>query len=632
MVDVRLGVLQARMRRMGLGEEECHSDNYLMSEDASLVVMEFGMNPIVDEERSFDIYPDPPEADSSALPLRPPVVTIMGHVDHGKTTLLDSLRHTSVASGEAGGITQHIGAFSVPLASLVNSESLSEGGVKSITFLDTPGHAAFTGMRARGASVTDIVVLVVAADDGVMPQTKEVLELVKKSGVGLVVAINKCDKPGVDFERVKGALGAEQIHLEEDGGDVPSVKVSGLKGQGLDTLVETLGVLAEVRDLRASVEGRGEGWVLESRVERGRGNSATILVTRGTLHVGSVIIAGTTWCKIRQMLDDKNRPIKSAPPGTPVNITGWKDLPLAGDKILQPYDYSAGKGNKGEDEVKRAVANRIRDKERKALMNDVEVINEKRRIERERQVEEEARHEAIKAEGGDVSAAIRSEERRLKREEEERGKKELRLIIRADVSGTVEAVVGALEGIGNNEVGVKIIHTDVGDVSDSDVAMAEASDATIIGFSVKAPRSIETLASSKNIPLHTESVIYRLIELVRTKVAGLLPPIIETRVNGEATVLQVFTIAVKGQKEGQVVAGCRVGNGVVGKGDVVRVLRGEGREVVFEGPLESLRHLKKEINEARKGSECGMVVDGFKDVKEGDQIVSITKVEKAQQL
>jgi translation initiation factor IF-2 len=271
-------------------------------------------------------------------------------------------------------------------------------------------------------------------------------------------------------------LGAEQIHLEEDGGDVPSVKVSGLKGQGLDTLVETLGVLAEVRDLRASVEGRGEGWVLESRVERGRGNSATILVTRGTLHVGSVIIAGTTWCKIRQMLDDKNKPIKSAPPGTPVNITGWKDLPLAGDKILQPYNYGVGKGNKGEDEVKRAVANRIRDKERKALMNDVEVINEKRRIERERQVEEEARHEAIKAEGGDVSAAIRSEERRLKREEEERGKKELRLIIRADVSGTVEAVVGALEGIGNNEVGVKIIHTDVGDVSDSDVAMAEASD------------------------------------------------------------------------------------------------------------------------------------------------------------
>jgi translation initiation factor IF-2 len=252
--------------------------------------------------------------------------------------------------------------------------------------------------------------------------------------------------------------------------------VSGLKGQGLDTLVETLGVLAEVRDLRASVEGRGEGWVLESRVERGRGNSATILVTRGTLHVGSVIIAGTTWCKIRQMLDDKNRPIKSAPPGTPVNITGWKDLPLAGDKILQPYDYGVGKGNKGEDEVKRAVANRIRDKERKALMNDVEVINEKRRMERERQVEEEARHEAIKAEGGDVSAAIRSEERRLKREEEERGKKELRLVVRADVSGTVEAVVGALEGIGNNEVGVKIIHTDVGDVSDSDVAMAEASD------------------------------------------------------------------------------------------------------------------------------------------------------------
>lgn len=265
-VDRKLPALQRRMTRMGMTPEQVHSDYLLSAEDASLVAMEYNLTPIVDAEKSFDIYPDPqPTAEElAALPGRPPVVTIMGHVDHGKTTLLDALRHTSVAKGEAGGITQHIGAFSVPL---------STGTAGTITFLDTPGHAAFTAMRARGAHVTDIVVLVVAADDGVMPQTREVIELVKAEGdhIGLVVAINKCDKPGVDVQRVKNALMSEGVYLEEDGGDVPCVQVSGLKGIGLEELVETLATVAEVRDLRASRESKAEGFVLESRVEKGRG-------------------------------------------------------------------------------------------------------------------------------------------------------------------------------------------------------------------------------------------------------------------------------------------------------------------------------------------------------------------------
>lgn len=268
-VDQKLPALQRRMQRIGMTPEQTHSDYLLSAEDASLVAMEYNLTPIVDEEKSFDIYPDPPPsaAELAHLPSRPPVVTIMGHVDHGKTTLLDALRHTSVAAGEAGGITQHIGAFSVPLATSTASPDAT------ITFLDTPGHAAFTAMRARGAHVTDIVVLVVAADDGVMPQTKEVIELVKAEGdhIGLVVAINKCDKPGVDIHRVKNALMVEGVYLEEDGGDVPSVQVSGLKGIGLDELVETLATVAEVRDLRASRESKAEGFVLESRVEKGRG-------------------------------------------------------------------------------------------------------------------------------------------------------------------------------------------------------------------------------------------------------------------------------------------------------------------------------------------------------------------------
>lgn len=401
-------------------------------------------------------------------PLRPPVVTIMGHVDHGKTTLLDALRNTAVAAGEAGGITQHIGAFSVPLKSLLPANAPPTDA--TITFLDTPGHAAFTGMRARGASVTDIVVLVVAADDGVMPQTKEVLELVKAEGddVGLVVAINKIDKPGVDLEKVKSELGAEGIYLEEDEGDVQSVRVSGLNRIGLDNLVETLSTLAELRDLRGRTTGKAEGWVLESNIDKGAGRVATVLVTRGTLKVGTVVVAGTTHCKVRRMTDHTGKTIKSAGPGTPVVVSGWKEIPQAGDEMLEAPN--------GEGEARKVVVNRLAQAERKKLLKDTEVINAKRQEDRERLEAEHAEETAVRASGGNVFEAKLKASRVAAAEARRNEYKELRLVVKGDVSGTVEAVEGALSGIGNKEAGVKIIHTGVGEVTDSDVALAEASD------------------------------------------------------------------------------------------------------------------------------------------------------------
>ncbi|WVR03987.1 translation initiation factor IF-2 [Kwoniella sp. DSM 27419] len=606
---VKLFPLQAKMARLDMSEDQRRPDYLLNAEQSCDIALEYGFNPVVDDEASFDIYPDPDVEDPSQ-PLRPPVVTIMGHVDHGKTTLLDSLRHTSVAASEAGGITQHIGAFSVSLSSLLPAGSTSS----TITFLDTPGHAAFTAMRARGASVTDIVVLVVAADDGVMPQTREVLELVKSEGdkVGLVVAINKCDKPGIDVDKVKSALGAEGIHLEEDGGDVASVRVSGLTRLGLGELVETLSTLAEIRDLRARREGKAEGYVLESRVDKGRGNVATVLVTKGTLRTGASIVAGQTWCRVRQMQDDKGKAIREALPGAPVSITGWKDLPTAGDELLEAV--------KGEDEAKKAINNRKRDEERKKMMEDVEQINAKRREERLRLEAEAAAAEALENGEEVQDAKPRVEERKM-----------LRLVIKADVSGTVEAVVGSLEHIGNKEAGVKIVSTGVGDITESDVALAQASDATVIGFSVSAARPIQTLARSSNVPLQLESVIYRLIDMVRSRVAALLPPRIEYSVKGEASVIQLFNINVK-KRESITIAGCRVGNGVIDRNQTVRVLRGKDREVVFEGTIETLKHLKKEVQEVRKGMECGIALEGFTDIREGDEIVNVTRTEVPREL
>ncbi|PPR08107.1 hypothetical protein CVT24_010568 [Panaeolus cyanescens] len=583
-LNMRLAQLQYRMKRAGL-EEDSSYDHLLSSDYATLLVEELGYKPVVDDEAAFDIHA-PPVSTDAQLPLRPPIVTIMGHVDHGKTTLLDTLRSASVAKGEAGGITQHIGAFSVP----ISSAATAAGTPQSITFLDTPGHAAFSAMRARGANVTDIIVLVVAADDGIMPQTKEVIELWKndQDQLSLVVAINKVDKPGIDLDRVKKALMAEGVQLEEFGGDIPAVHVSGLTGEGLPDLIETLSAVAEYRDLRAEADGIAVGHIIESNVHKGLGPVATVLVSRGCLQVGAHIISGLTQAKVRRMTDSTGKSIQKATPGMAVTVSGWKALPKAGEEAIEGSDS----------DIKKALANRERRLENQILHSDIEAINAHRRNEKDTSADQ-------------VVAPT--------------GPKELRLIIKADVSGSGEALEGALNGIGNKIVMTKVIQTSVGPITESDVLLAKAANATIVGFSVSATRSIQNLASQNAVPITTSDIIYKLIDDIRARVIDQLPRIIEIKVTGEATVLKTFEIQLKAQNT-KMIAGCRVTNGMIEKSKFARIIR-KG-ETVYEGTLDTMRQLKKDITEARKGLECGLGFKDFADLHEGDLIQMFEKVEK----
>lgn len=403
----------------------------------------------------------------SIYPLRPPVVTIMGHVDHGKTTLLDSLRKTSVAAGEAGGITQHIGAFSVLLPSK-----------QRITFLDTPGHAAFSAMRARGAHTTDIVVLVVAAEDGVMPQTAEAIKHAEEAGVPIIVAINKCDKYGAEPEKAKQALLKYGVTVEDLGGETQCIEVSGLTGKNLDKLEEAILTLAEVLDVRAEVDMKGEGHIIESQIEKGRGNVATVLVKRGTLRVGDTIVAGEAWCKVKALVNDTGKNVKEAPPGTPVKVMGWKDLPKAGDEML---------GAESEEQAKLAVTNRVLKKERQEQLRTLVAINEKRRITAEEEDEEklavkEHKRKAWLFHQGmlDTYPEPIHVKKQLSvaamaaKEEEASEVKNLRMVVKGDVSGTVEAVCDALSGLPANQVHVSVIQSGVGNISESDIQFASS--------------------------------------------------------------------------------------------------------------------------------------------------------------
>ncbi|KAE8233159.1 hypothetical protein CF326_g1803 [Tilletia indica] len=731
-LGIKLWDLQVRMRNMG--HDDIRPDLTLPFTDAELIAAEFNLLAIANDEAAFDIYPRPPLTALShsntpkqeVLPLRPPVVTIMGHVDHGKTTLLDKLRSTSVAAGEAGGITQHIGAFSVPVQS--SSSSSEGGGVQFVTFLDTPGHAAFTAMRSRGASVTDIVVLVVAADDGVMPQTKEVIELWKElsareasfdpsssstegdsskskggrragsGAVQLVVALSKSDKPTADPERVKRQLLSEGIELEEYGGEVPCVAVSGKSGEGLDLLQDTLVTLAELAELRAEQSGPVEGYVVESKVEKGRGNVATVLVKRGALRVGDVGVAGTTWAKVRSMTDSAGLTLRELRPGQAGVVTGWKELPSAGDEMLGAPLEQGNAG--GETAAKRAVENRKKRVEAAKLGEDVAQINEQRRVlaeEQERKkradfVERQQKRlaEAALAAGKSVEQLIREnklagrlpfgdedgpegaaaalgEEGKDAAAVEEDKKKELLVIVKADVSGSAEAVIGAISGIGNKEAGVRIVSSGVGEPTEGDLAMARAVGARIIAFNVSVPRAIERAAASYSppIPVHSSPIIYRLMEYVSTSVGALLPPVRQIRVTGEATIAQIFKINVRSRVFHNV-AGCRVTNGTIARSSEVRILRpskddgiddddddeddepaekgddsaglsvgsdaGGGRKVVWMGKLDSLKHGKNEVPERGKGTECGMSFEGFQNFQEGDVVQCFYVVETPRQL
>ncbi|THH29643.1 hypothetical protein EUX98_g4544 [Antrodiella citrinella] len=601
--DSHITTLQRVMVQAGMNDDTAH-DHILSSEYSSLLALEFNRNPIVDDEAAFDIHPPPVTQDKSKLALRPPVVTIMGHVDHGKTTLLDTLRSASVAKGEAGGITQHIGAFSVPVKGEVD---------RSITFLDTPGHAAFTAMRARGAGVTDVVVLVVAADDGIMPQTREVLDLVRKDdNVKLIVAINKIDKLGADPEKVERALLAEDVQLESFDGDIPCVHVSGLTGKGLDQLVETISLVAEMQDLRAEKEGPVQGYVLESRMQKGLGPVATVLLLRGSMSPGNHLICGNTWAKIRRLTSPAGSTVKTVYPGEAVVVSGWKEVPGAGDEVL----------NGTESAVKKALANRIRKTETEATLQDVDAINNSRREERGRREEEVA--QAKLARRGQRGGRVQAGTAGVKEEEEKDVLKELRVVVKGDVSGSVEAVAGAIQGIGNHLAHVKIVATGVGEVTESDVMRAKAAEGMIVAFSVKAPNAIESMAVGQGVSILSSSIIYHLMDEVKERVIKLLPGTFERRVRGEATVLEIFDIHLKAQKIMKV-AGCRVSNGVIEKSKHARVVRNGER--VFEGRLDTFRHLKKDITEAGKGMECGMSLENFSDLQVGDMIQMYDEVE-----
>ncbi|CAK5279456.1 unnamed protein product [Mycena citricolor] len=603
LLGVRLEDLQDKMYMAGM-ESQASFDYVLTSDYAVLLAEEMGRRPIVNDEAAFDLFPPSPHPNPETLPTRPPVVTIMGHVDHGKTTLLDTLRSSSVAKGEVGGITQHIGAFSVPLP------SPDPTGPQSITFLDTPGHAAFSAMRARGAQVTDIIVLVVAADDGIMPQTREVIELIKKDRdhIGVVVAINKIDKHGSNPEAVQKALLVEGIQLEDYGGDTPAVQVSGLTGKGLPDLLDTLSLISEIQDLRAESDGPAFGYVLESKVVKGLGPIATVLVLRGTLKAGAHILSGLHHGKVRMMHDSNGKLVKNASPGMAITVSGWKSLPNAGDEVLQG----------AEGDVKKAIANRQRKADMQASLADVQAINASRKLERDRRQVEAAA--AATAAASPNMAKVTQE-----REEGETGPKELRLVIKADVSGSAEAVEGALQGIGNHLAMTKVISSGVGPIMESDIMMAKAIGGTVVGFSVPSSRAIETLAGQHNVPIISSDIIYRLMERVKDSVIALLPVTYESKVLGEAKVLQLFEITVKGKKL-KTVAGSRVLNGVLDKTKQARVVR-DGK-VIHEGTFETMRHFKKDVAELRKGTECGLNLTEFNDLQVDDVIQGYEIIEK----
>ncbi|KAK6947883.1 Translational (tr)-type GTP-binding domain [Dillenia turbinata] len=505
---------------------------------------------------------------------RPAVVTVMGHVDHGKTSLLDALRQTSVAAREAGGITQHLGAFVV---------SMPSGA--AITFLDTPGHAAFSAMRARGAAVTDIVVLVVAADDGVMPQTLEAMSHAKAANVPIVVAVNKCDKPAADPERVKVQLASEGLPLEEMGGDVQVVEVSAMKKTGLDKLEEALLLQAELMDLKARTDGPAQAYVVEARLDRGRGPLATAIVKAGTLSCGQIVVVGSEWGRIRAIRDMVGQLAAQATPAMPVEIEGLKGLPMAGDDIV------------------------VVDSEERARMLSA---GRKKKYEKDRlrKIEEE------RLDIPDV-------------EEEVTERVEMPIIVKADVQGSVQAVTDALKSLNSPQVFVNVVHVGVGPISQSDVDLAQACGACIVGFNVRnPPSSISLAATQASIKIKLHRVIYHLLEDMGNLIVEKAPGTCETQVAGEAQVLNIFELKGRSKSKGDDVkiAGCRVIDGRVTKTCTMRLLR--SGEVVFEGSCASLKREKQDVETVAKGNECGLVIHDWHDFQIGDIIQCLEQVRR----
>jgi translation initiation factor IF-2 len=516
------------------------------------------------EEGLFDIADDPAE-----LVPRAPVVTVMGHVDHGKTSLLDAIRSSEVAAGEAGGITQHIGAYQVTAPS----------GAK-VTFIDTPGHAAFTAMRARGAKVTDIVVLVVAADDGVMPQTVEAIHHAKAAKVPIIVAINKIDKPDAKPDRVRTDLLQHEIQVESMGGEVVDVEVSAIKKTNIDKLLEMIGLQAEILDLKANPNRAAEGTVIEAKLDRGRGPVATVLVQRGSLHPGDIVVAGAEWGRVRALVSDTGEPVQVAGPSTPVEVLGFSGTPDAGDRLA------------------------VVDNEARAR----EVTDYRARQKREKT--------AARATG------MRGSLEQMMAQAKTSGRKEFPLVIKADVQGSLEAIIGALDKLGTEEVAARVLHAGVGGISESDVTLAEASGVPIIAFNVRANKEAREAAERAGIEIRYYNIIYDLVDDVKKAMSGLLPPTLRETMLGNAQILEIFNVSKIGK-----IAGCKVTDGTVERGANVRLIR--DNVVIHEGKLSQLKRFKDDVREVGAGMECGMAFENYQDMRQGD-VIECYRVEQIQ--
>lgn len=557
-----------------------------------------------------DIQKTPPPDPAQLVP-RAPVVTIMGHVDHGKTTLLDSLRKSQIAAQEAGGITQHIGAFRVQLPS----------GEK-ITFLDTPGHAAFSSMRARGAMVTDIVILVVAADDGVMKQTIESIQHAKKAKVPIIVAVNKCDKPQADPHRVKEELIGQDVVCEEFGGEIQAIHVSALKGDNLLELAEATVALAEVLELKGDPTGLVEGTVIESRTDRGKGPVTTAIIQRGTLRKGCTLVAGKCWAKVRFMFDEHDQDVCEAGPSIAVEIVGWKDLPSAGEEILEV---------ESEQRAREVVEWRSYMEEQDKLKEDQQIIEAKQR-EHDDSYKRERESMAHLSWRQRRAAMYRANKHKLIRASEKTDMEELTLpvIIKGDVDGSVEAILNILESYdADDQCQLDVVHFGVGDISEKDITLAETFSGIIYGFNVDANKSIQQMAAKKDIPLRLHRVIYKLIDELKDDLGSKLSPTTEENIVGEASVLATFDVTV-GKKKIPV-AGCRVQKGFLDKKMKFRLIR--GREILWEGSLTTLKHLKDDVQTVKTGMECGLSLDNEElQYKPGDEIVCYSESEVKQKI
>ena len=563
----KLGIpVNQLIKKLFLAGKMVNVNSDIEYEEAAEIALEY--NIIAEEEEQVDVIEEmlkEEEEDPSLMTPRPPVVCVMGHVDHGKTSLLDAIRATSVTTGEAGGITQHIGA------------SVVEVNGQTITFLDTPGHEAFTAMRMRGANATDIAILVVAADDGVMPQTIEAINHAKAAGVEIIVAINKIDKPSANVERVKQELSEYELIPEDWGGSTIFVPVSAHTGEGIDTLLEMILLTAEVEELKANPKRRARGLVIEAELDKGKGPVATILVQKGTLKVGDSIAAGACSGKVRAMMDDKGKRVKEAGPSTPVEILGLSDVPNAGEILVVTEN----------------------DKEAKNFAATFVSENKNRLLEETK----------AKMSLDDLFSQIQAG-----------NLKELPIIVKADVQGSVEAVKQSLVKLSNEEVVVKVIHGGVGAITESDVSLASASNAIIIGFNVRPDATAKTIADQEGVDVRLYKVIYQAIEDVEAAMKGMLDPVYEEKVIGHAEVRQTFKASGVGT-----IAGGYVLDGIFQRNCKVRITRGE--EQIYEGNLASLKRFKDDVKEVKAGYECGLVFEDFNDIQEEDKVEAYIMVE-----